>query len=282
MKVCILTDEIAQFMDLSFRGQEHVHLMPVTVNLPEHLEQSGEKVRAHQLPDTFPENGKYSLTLPGEKDFLRVFQHLLREYDEILVLLSAAWLTGTMRSAVKAANQTKASGKIELVDSEAVSVGLGMLVSVAAEMAADGQPAKVIKKEIMGIVPHIYSMFCLRSFSYLEPLGIIQKPQALVAEMLKVTQSFYGNQGRLIPVQKIRNSRHMIECVQEFVGEFGDPRHIALLQGGSYFQQEIRSLRDRISQDYPKAQITEHKVSLQLGYLIGPQSFGLFLWEGND
>jgi DegV family protein with EDD domain len=282
MKVCILTDEISQFMDLSFRGQEHVHLMPVTVNLPEHLEKSGEKVRAHQLPNSYPVNGLYSLTLPGVDDFLRVYQHLFREYDEILVLLSAAWMTGTMGSALKAARQAKASSKIEIVDSEAVSVGLGMLVSVAAELAEDGLPAKVIKKEIMGIVPHIYSMFCLRSLSYLEPLGVIKQPQALVAEMLEVTQAFYGNQGRLIPVQKIRNSRHMIEFVQEFVGEFGDPRHIALLQGGSFFQQEIRSLRDRISQDYPKAQITEHKISLPLGYLIGPQSFGLFLWEGND
>ena len=273
---------MAQFMDLSFRGQDRVHLMPVQVTLPEDLAASGERVRAQELPVSRAENGLFRPVLPNTQNFLQVFGNLAAEYDEIFVLLSAAWLTGSFHQAEKAVEQYSGAARIEMIDSEAISVGLGMLVSMAAELADDGKSARQIKMEILGALPHIYAMFCVRSLSYLEPLELIEKPQAAIGEMLGVTQAFYVNNGKMIPVQKIRNPRHMIECVQEFVSEFADPRHIALLHGSAGFRQEVRSLRERILQDYPEVQITEHNISLQLGSLLGPQTFGLFLWEQNE
>jgi fatty acid-binding protein DegV len=115
--------------------------------------------------------------------------------------------------------------------------------------------------------------------AYLERLGLINASQAFVGEMLAVQQLFYLNAGTLIPVQKIRNSRHLVESMLEFVAEFADPQRVALQQAATGYHQEARTIRERLTQEYPEVGINELSMTLPLAALFGPQSLGLFLWE---
>jgi DegV family protein with EDD domain len=278
-RTCILTDETAQFLDLSFNGQECVHLMPLEVRGLERERANGGKPKVSQFPESRYGALSPSVSLPSVADFQHTFANLARQYDEMVVVLPPSWLTGNLEIASKAAANGAAGMKIEIIDSDSFGIGLGYLVKKAAEQAAAGANAVAIKRRLKGLIPQVYSVFCLRNFSYLEALELLTKPQAIIADMLGISQIFYNNMSQLVPVQKVRNARHFVESIQEFVSEFEDPAHIAFLQNGHSYQQEIRTLRERFLLECPNVLLTEHTLSAPLAALLGPQAFGLFLWE---
>ncbi len=47
--------------------------------------------------------------------------------------------------------------------------------------------------------------------------------QALVAEMMGMLPIFAFEEGRLVPMEKVRTPRHLFEAFQDFMGEFETP-----------------------------------------------------------
>lgn len=278
-KTCILTDETAQFLDLSFAGQEHVQLMPVQIDFSRAKSSEDGELRAHHFPQTRSAAPRPALTAPTVEEYVQVYANLSRRYSNIVAILPASGLTRSFANAHEAAERMRGKCHVSLVDTGALGIGLGILTAAAAERAAAGEPAGEIKKELMGLSNRVYATFCIRNLAYLEKTGLVSPGQALIGELLDVHQMYYLNSGTLVPVQKIRNSRHMVESVLEFVAEFDDPRNVALQQSASGYQQEARTIRERLMLEYPDLNISEMSLSLPLGTLLGPQSFGLYLWE---
>lgn len=276
-KTCILTDETAQFLDLSFSGQDLVQLMPVQILVDGAV--TGGDLRAQQLPLAGAGGAVPHLVSPTVDQFVQVFTNLSRKYADIVAILSSSGLTDCVRNAQEAAEITRGKCKVYVVDTGVVGIGLGILAVAAAERAAAGMPAADIKRDLLGLSGKVYAVFCIKNLSYIRRLGIATDAQALVGEMLDVNQMFYLNAGTLVPVQKIRNSRHMVESILEFVAEFSDPEQVAIQQAASGYHQEARTIRERLNQEYADLSISEMSLSVPLATLFGPQSFGLYLWE---
>lgn len=277
-KTCILTDETAQFLDLSFKGQDLVQLMPVQVVQGDQV-LGGTDLRAQSLPFAGAGESVPRLGSPSVEQFVQVFTNLSRRYADIVAILSSSGLTDCVPNALEAAELTRGICKVYIVDTGAVGVGLGILAVAAAERAAAGMPASEIKRDLLGLSGKVYAVFCIKNLAYVRSLGIVSDAQALIGEMLDVNQMFYLNAGTLVPVQKIRNSRHMVESILEFVAEFTDPMQVAIQQAATGYHQEARTIRERLNQEYEDLNISEMSLSVPLATLFGPQSFGLYLWE---
>jgi DegV family protein with EDD domain len=277
--VGILTDGMAQFLDLEFEGQDLVQLMPIHVDLNGDHGEGEEEPRPHQLPHARTGLPVPGLRSPSVEAYVNVYHNLSLTHREIVVVTSSAGLTGCYANAVAAAELTMGRCRVEVVDTGTVGVGQGILVAAGAIQASAGLDAVRIKKYLLGVSEKVYSVFCLRNLAYLERLGLINASQAFIGEMLDVQQLFYLNAGTLIPVQKVRNSRHLVESMLEFVAEFADPRRVALQQAVTGYHQEARTIRERLLLEYPDVGINELALTLPLAALFGPQSLGLFLWE---
>jgi fatty acid-binding protein DegV len=97
--------------------------------------------------------------------------------------------------------------------------------------------------------------------------------------MLGIIPFYVMESGRLVSIQKARNMRQLVDMLFEFISEFSEIGHIALLQGYPPYEQEIRSLRERITNAYPEAHLTEHHQGLSLISLLGTHSIGLVVME---
>jgi fatty acid-binding protein DegV len=86
-------------------------------------------------------------------------------------------------------------------------------------------------------------------------------------------------EGKLSPTQKARNHRHLVDLLYEFISEFFTLDHIGLIQGVPPFENETRSLRERLTEGYAQTPISEHIISPELALMIGPHSLGLFLLQ---
>jgi fatty acid-binding protein DegV len=129
------------------------------------------------------------------------------------------------------------------------------------------------------MLPHIYTIFCLQSLRYLSNTGYLDPAQAIIGEMLGVIPFFILENGKLVPVQKARSPRQIVDMLYEFICEFTDLDHIGILQGVPPYEQEIRNLRERITQTFPTTHVSEHSMGAALIATLGPHSLSVFTIE---
>jgi DegV family protein with EDD domain len=278
-QVCILTDNTAQFPVHIFPGSNLVNVIPYHVQLDEPPSPDDQEIKLIHLPaDAYADCG-LQIQPPSVNEFIQMFLTLGFRYREIVVILLSGHLSPAIANAEMAIEDAKSPATIHLVDSQTTSVGLGLLVQTAASAAQQGYTGTDISRLVRGLSPHIYTVFCLYNLSYLSRAGFIDPAQAIVGEMLDVVPFSILENGRLVPVQKVRGARHLVDLMYEFVTEFSGVQHVALIQGTPSFEQEARLLRERLSGLYHTNSFSEHTLCLPLAALLGPHSLGLVVME---
>jgi len=278
-EVCILTDSTAVFTQPDFPGTEKIAILPFSI---------------HINGFTYPDNGDISffrsklgkiraselrISAPSTKDFYQAFITLGQEYRTIIAILSSSQLFNSCSHAQKAAISAKNAVAIDIIDSQSFGTGLGFLIQAAVNAVQNGADLTQIKSTVLGMVPHTYAMLCLQSMPFLANAGFLEPAQATVGEMLGIVPLFVMESGNLIPTQKARSTRHLVDILHEFISEFFQLRQISILQGYQPFEQEIRNLRDRLNQSQSMPAVSEHFLSPTLAATFGPRSVSIFVLE---
>lgn len=281
--ICILTDSSAQFPQLGFSGRNDVRIIPFSVELGEKVYEEGHDLRPNDLPPAASESHYPRLIAPSAEVFQDLFLNLNQRYRDIIAIISSASLTQAFENAQKAAKATQGRAKVTVIDSQTTSVGLGLMVQAAAEAAAEaesrGQIAADIERMIRSMIPHTYMMICTPAMSYLYHAGLIDSSQAFVGEMLGLMPIFTLEEGQVSAVEKVRNTRSLVDFMQEFICEFDDLLHIAFIQSVPPLVHEARLMREHAQNCFPQTPYSEHTINLPLGALIGPKSVGMVVVE---
>jgi DegV family protein with EDD domain len=276
---CILTDSTACFTRVSYSGQEHVYLIPCSLQAGGHTITDGQDLSLL---------GQFSVDIltpplrafaPSIESFQSMYHTLGQTYQNIIVILMSSHLSPAIEHALLAAQVPKSPAAIHIIDSQTSAVGLGFLVHTAAEALQRGIPPAEITRLIRGLTRHIYAVFCLPDLSYLARAGQLDPAQAVIGEMLGMLPLFIMENGSLVHTYKIRSPRHMVDIMFEFIAEFEHLRHLALLQGLPFFDQESRNIRERIHQNIRAVPFSEHILPLSLATMLGPRAIGLMAIE---
>ncbi len=278
-ETCILTDGLVQFTQPGFAGREDVRILPYAVQLGNVVYPEGDGLKTGNLPVVSTEQNPARLAKPDLQKYQQVFQGLVGQYHDIIAILSSSELSTSYSCAEKAAATVRGQANIILIDSQTTSVGLGLLVQMAAEMAAHGANAGKIERRMRKALAQMYTIFSTSGLSYLSQEGFIDEAQAVVGEMLGLQPLFSLEDGKLSPIEKARNIRGVLEFFQEFLGEFDDLHHIAFLQGPAPFTHESHLLRENAQIHFPHTPFSEHTLNLPVAALLGPRTLGLVLLE---
>jgi DegV family protein with EDD domain len=268
--VCIITDSTAQFTQANFPGHELVYVIPH--GLQDISNREGEALPGHKLLQP-------QLTPPTSQEFGEFYNRLSREFDSILVLTLASLFSPALKNASLALAKANTNGNVEVIDSQTTAIGLGMLVQLAARAATDGASLKDLDRKLRASIPHVYMLFCIPDLTYLARSGLMEKSQALVAEMIGILPVFAFEEGRLVPMEKVRTPRHLFEAFQDFMGEFESPARIALVGNPGQGNLRATALRQFVKDTFPLTLFSEHPVMPHLAALLGPGSIGLFVME---
>jgi DegV family protein with EDD domain len=239
----------------------------------------GKDLKTANLPVSAQNSANPQVLPPTPDEFRQAFISLGQKYHEIIVILLSSHLSPAAASAQEAVEIGKGPAIVHIIDSQTTAVGLGLLVQLAARAAQNGEAGPKINRLVRGIIPRIYTVFCVQSLTYLYRSGHLDPAQAIVGEMLGIIPFFIMENGHLVPIQKVRNSRHLVDILHEFIAEFSDLKHIALVQGIPPFEQEARNLKDRLDGDFPGATFSEHTLGTALATILGPRSLGVFAME---
>lgn len=280
--ICILTDSAVQFTVPVYEGHELVSIIPMHIQVGEEWLRDTRDPRVCNRLASLQDGTLPRLHPPTVDEFVQAFAELSHANHNILAILTSDHLCGVLRNARTAAEIVKGPAKIHIIDSQTTGPGLGALVQMAALMALKVNDGAQLSRYIRGQVPHVYTAFCLQSLLSLSTSGHLDPAQAQIGEMLNLIPFYILDSGRLVPVQKARSSRQIVDLLHEFASEFNQLEHIALLQGLPPYEQETRNLRDRLSQTFPQVPVSEHMLSASLLALFGPRSLGLVAIEEGE
>jgi DegV family protein with EDD domain len=207
---------------------------------------------------------------------------LSRDYESIIVLTLSALFNPTMSHALAAAEQYSNGVPVEVIDSQTTAIGLGLLVQIAAEAASRGASLKEIDRVLRASLPRVYLLLCIPELTNLAVSGHMDYAQALVGEMMGILPIFTFEDGRLVPMEKVRTPRHLFEAFQDFMGEFEAPAQIALINSTGRGSLRTSPLRQFVEETFPETLFSEHPIQPHLAALFGPRSISLVVLESPE
>ena len=219
---------------------------------------------------------------PTVEQFRQLYDRLTRRTDQIISLHSASHLSIVHRQAQLAADGFLGRCDIMVMDSEAVSLGLGILVESAAKLALESMPLRVIVRHIRGMIQRVYTVLTTNTLHHLEHSGLISSTQAILGSMLEIKPFLAIEGGKIVPMEKVRSRERALDKLVEFAHEFASINQLAILQSTSYPTDGTRVLREKLSsivsgRDYPTM-----LYGPLLASQIGADGIGLVVHEGED
>ncbi len=281
--VRILTDSSTRFTSSSIPNRYSITLAPIRVRcgaISIEDEPDTDLARMQDLAETsksFPQT-----EVPSSSDIISIYSQIQSGADQILSIHTSSGLSEMVTNASVASQYFLGRVDIQVIDTQSASIGLGWLVQAAAEAAARGESLETIVRIVRGMIPRLYMVFFLDDLTYLEHNGLISRSQAILGNMLGVIPFLTMEDGRMIPMEKVRSRPRAIEKLIEFVGEFSSVEHLAILQSSKRPTQESLSMMDRLRTYHPRASIQTVCYGPSLSSFVGFNSLGIAVMEAEE
>lgn len=217
-------------------------------------------------------------TPPTLREFEEAFADLTRQTDEVVAILVSSKLSPTFRTATRAAAPLLGRSKIVIIDSQLITVGLGMLVTAAAQAATEGATLDEIVRLVRGLIPRIYIAFFVETLDYLERGGRVGKAQALLGGMLSIKPLLILEEGDIVALEKVRTRQKAIEKLVEFITEFTRIERMVILH--STTPEDVSTLIEQINLVLPNLDITVDYYGPVMATHLGPNALGVVVYEG--
>src|SRR4030042_5457305 len=159
-------------------------------------------------------------TQPTPKTFADVYDELLTETDEILVITVSSKLSGTYQSAVGAISMTEKKGRIEVINSEKVAMGLGLIVIAAARKANEGASMDDLVKYVKNAINRSHFVVYFDTLTYLAKGGRIGKAKELMGSVLSIKQILTIKDGEMTPLTRKRSLAAGMDYLYQHVQSF--------------------------------------------------------------
>ncbi len=268
MTVKIVTDSLSDIVD-DVSGELGITVVPLYVRF-------GEKVlrdRVEITTDEFYHRLVHdeilpTTTQPSPGDFLDVFNKLAKETDEILVIVVSSKLSGTYQSALQAKSMVEGKCRIEVIDSETVIMGLGLIVLSAAKAARDGASLDELVDLAQGAKPRSHAIMSFDTLKYLAKGGRIGRAQGLLGSILSFKPILTVKEGEVSPVTKVRTKAAGMDYLCNFVAGFSKIEELAVEFATT--PDDADELIKRISSLFPAERIYRSTVSPVIGTYTGP------------
>jgi DegV family protein with EDD domain len=218
---------------------------------------------------------------PSSDDFRAVYERSLYRTNQMLVILSSGRLSPVLHNARMAARDFMGRCDITIMDSQTVSVGLGLLVERAGELLQRGDlPLPEIVRRIRGMIPRIYVVMVSHTLDYIYRSGKLTASQAILGSMLRIHPFIEIEDGDVIPLEKSRRPERAIDKLVEFASEFARINKLVVFQAQYETDDESQELMDRLSQIAPSLEIPAIVYDPIIASHIGPEGLGLVVYEG--
>jgi DegV family protein with EDD domain len=280
-RVRIVTDSSAHFLDPTFPAKHNVTVMPLSIQLGKQTLRDGLELTAEALFQQAAERQAVpTAEAPAAREFAAAYEAICKTHDTILSIHVSSKLSRTVHNARAGTEEVLGRCKIHVIDSLSTSIGLGLLVEAAALAAERGAGTDEIVRIVRGMIPRLYAVFFIETMEFLAKAARIGKAQAVLGSMLGIKPFLTLEDGDIVPMEKVRTRQQAVEKLVEFVVEFSNIEHLAILQGTTAHTDDTRLLLERLALEFPGKSWPVLPYGPALATILGPEAMGVVVFEG--
>ena len=203
MNVKIIVDSTA---DMTPELAAKVDIVPLSVLFGEKEYISGVDITSETFYEMLAQCQELPTTSqPAPYRFEAAFEKAVSQGCEVVCLTCSSKLSGTYQSACIAAEDY--DGKVKVLDTRNIAIGLGILVEYAVRLAEQGLDAETIFRELTEKKEKVKLLALVDTLEYLKKGGRISSAVALAGGLLNIKPLICVEDGQLVILGKARGNR---------------------------------------------------------------------------
>jgi DegV family protein with EDD domain len=260
--VAIVTDSTAD-LPPQLAAKRSITVVPLTLNFDGRSLLDGVDIRPDEFYRRLPSATTHPTTSqPSPGRFAEAYSSLLASHESIVSIHISEKLSGTYASARQAADMTDPK-RVRVVDSEVVSMSLGLVTLVASAMAAGGAEAETIEAKVLDMRAHVQTYFSVATLEFLRRGGRIGRASALLGSVLQVKPVLCIRDGQVTPLERVRTFERALNRVVELTRQVDRGHGVCVIVGHADAQADA----ERIGRELES--VSETLMIQPLGPVVG-------------
>jgi len=261
-QVAIVTDSTSD-LPSNLTKSRSITVVPLTLNFEGRSLLDGVDIRPSEFYRKLPNATTHPTTSqPSAGQFAETYARLLNDHDEIVSIHISEKLSGTYASAVQGAEMTDAK-KVHVIDSQLVSMSLGLITLAATEMAAHGSTATSIAERVTSMRDNVQTYFSVATLEFLRRGGRIGRASAMLGSVLQVKPVLCIRDGLVTPLERVRTFDRALNRIIELTREVDRGKGLCVIVGHADAEADA----ERVAQALDP--VTETLMIQPLGPVVG-------------
>jgi len=206
---------------------------------------------------------------PSPGEFADVYRRLAKDHDGCISIHIGSRLSATAEAARVGAQQVEGF-KVNVIDSQSVSMPIAFLCRVAAESSTLAEATQAVEER----VTKCRVLALLDTLRYLEMGGRLSRAQAMIGTMLDVKPLLLVSEGGEIkPVDRVRTRSRAIPRMVEFFRSEQPVEYVAVMHAQA--KEDAERIASDLRSEFPDQEITIGQIGCVLGTHTGPRALGI-------
>ncbi|QTD41213.1 DegV family protein [Sporosarcina sp. Te-1] len=226
-------------------------------------------------------NGKHPKTSQASPElFHTAWKELAASGEDGLYIAFSSELSGTYNTGVMMKDQVKETNpnmNLVVIDSRCASLGYGLLVKEAVRLRDKGEDVRSIERKIRSMAAHMEHLFTVEDLDYLAKGGRVSKASAFIGGLLNIKPLLHVENGKLVPVEKLRGRKKVLKRMTDLMAERGDhlsKQTIAISHGDD--EETALEMKAAIEELFRPVQVEIHMIGSAVGAHSGPGTIAIF------
>lgn len=278
MTIKVVTDSAAD-LPKSLAAEKGIEIVPFIVIVGDKEYYDGETLQPDLLYQMMRE-GKVPKTaqVPYER-LKKVFEKFAKNHESAIYIGLSSELSGTYQTANLVRDElteTYPGFDLETIDSRGASIGQGLIALEAARLAQEGSSKEKILESIRTNINQFDYLFTVSDLEYLKRGGRIGRAAAFFGGLLNIKPLLGLEDGKLVPLEKIRGQKKVFRRMIELLKERGDhleDQTIGLCHAETV--QSIEKIKEMIHSELGAESFFEAPIGSVIGSHAGPGTFAV-------
>ena len=281
MKVAVVTDSNSGITQAQAK-EMGVYVLPMPFMIDGETYYEDITLTQEQFYQRLKDNSDISTSQPTPDSIMKLWDELLKEYDQIVHIPMSAGLSGSCATAMMLAGEDEYEGNVFVVDNHRISVTQYQSVKDAMMLADMGMDGAQIKKCLEETAADSVIFVTVDTLKYLKKGGRITPAAAALGTLLRIKPVLIILGEKLDSFAKARTMKQaktlMMNAIQKELDErLHDSEckdcHLAIAHSDN--EEAALEFKKEVEERFPDADIYLAPLSLSIACHIGPGSLAL-------
>ncbi|KKI93591.1 hypothetical protein WQ54_02990 [Bacillus sp. SA1-12] len=279
MNVHIIADSACD-LPINYFEEHSISFLPLSVEMNGKQLADQKEIKPKQLYDAMREGMVVKTSQASPLLIKELFTSLANKGISSLYVAFSSELSGTYQTAMMMRNEVLEEYpdfKLSIVDSKCASLGHGLAVKYAKELSEKGKSLSEIEEAVTSYCSKIEHIFTVDDLEYLARGGRISKASAFVGGLLNIKPLLHVENGKLVPLEKIRGRKKVFKRMIEIMRERGvnlQNQTIAISHGDD--EKTANEMKALIEEAFSPKEIYINYVGAVVGAHAGPGTLAIF------